>query len=246
MKGDSWYLALHDFIRSDGETTINGGSRSTLTDIRDKLTFLPAGSSAEGWNRFKNRTSTVFAVHFVPPSMDHNAADVSAIPPSLYFESNNLKTTLLKLQSVLDGSGLNDPAYVETLGLVLLWELKHIKDSGQPQTNTRGTLTPTQVKRIRDFVGTDLCRDMTVSDLAAVTGLSQFHFIRAFKEAVGLSPYQYILSERVRRAKELLSMHSLSISEVALAVGFSDNVQLNRVFRRFVGLTPTAFRRSLT
>src|ERR1700687_931757 len=46
VKGAVAYLALHDFVRSDGETTINGRSRSTLTDVRDKLTFVPIGSSA--------------------------------------------------------------------------------------------------------------------------------------------------------------------------------------------------------
>jgi len=85
--------------------------------------------------------------------------------------------------------------------------------------------------------------EITISDLAAVAGLSQFHFIRAFKDSVGLSPYQYILSERARHARELLSTDQLSIADVARAVGFSDASQLKRVFRKFVGVTPTAFRR---
>jgi AraC family transcriptional regulator len=73
--------------------------------------------------------------------------------------------------------------------------------------------------------------------------LSQFHFIRAFKHSVGLSPYQYVLSARISVAKELLSKRDLSIADVALAVGFSDASQLNRVFRKMIGVTPTAFRR---
>ena len=76
-----------------------------------------------------------------------------------------------------------------------------------------------------------------------VAGLSQYHFIRAFKSTVGLPPYQYVLSERVRRAKGLLSKPDLSLGDVAIAVGFSDASQLNRVFRKFVGVTPTAYRR---
>ena len=76
-----------------------------------------------------------------------------------------------------------------------------------------------------------------------MAGLSQYHFIRAFKSTVGLPPYQYVLSERVRRAKGLLSKPDLSLGDVALAVGFSDASQLNRVFRKFVGGTPTSYRR---
>src|SRR5215471_10955268 len=70
VKGDAAYLALHDSVRSDGKTTIDGRSRSTLTDLRDKLTFAPIGSSVGGWNRFEGRTSSVFAVHLSTRS-DH-------------------------------------------------------------------------------------------------------------------------------------------------------------------------------
>jgi AraC family transcriptional regulator len=76
-----------------------------------------------------------------------------------------------------------------------------------------------------------------------VAGLSRFHFILAFKDSVGLSPYQYVLAERVHRARGLLSKSELSIADVALAVGFHDAIQLNRVFRKLVGITPTVFRR---
>src|SRR6202048_2590373 len=77
VKGDTAYLALHDYIRSDGETTINGGSRSTLTDARDKLTFAPIGSFVEGWNCFKGRVSSAFAVHLNPPISGYDAKDLS-------------------------------------------------------------------------------------------------------------------------------------------------------------------------
>ncbi|UPT88722.1 AraC family transcriptional regulator [Bradyrhizobium barranii subsp. apii] len=244
VKGDAAYLALHDFVRSDGETTINGGSRSTLTDLRDKLTFAPIGSSVEGWNCFKGRMSSVFAVHLAPPTSDQSASDISNIPPSLYFEHSNLKATLQKLQSALDGSGIDDHAYAETLGLLLLWELRHAADSKYSQLNpVRGGLTVLQLRRIKDFVDAHISKVIGVSDLANLLGLSQFHFIRAFKHSVGLSPYQYVLSERINVAKEILSKSDLSMADVALAAGFSDASQLNRVFRKLVGVTPTAFRR---
>jgi transcriptional regulator GlxA family with amidase domain len=76
-----------------------------------------------------------------------------------------------------------------------------------------------------------------------VVGLSQFHFIRAFKHSVGISPYQYVLSERISVAKEMLSKRDLSIAGVALAVGFSNASQLNRVFKKVIGVTPTVYRR---
>lgn len=100
-----------------------------------------------------------------------------------------------------------------------------------------------QLKRIKEFVGVHISKGIGISELANLVELSQFHFIRAFKSSVGLSPYQYVLSARIGVAKELLSKRDLSIADVALAVGFRDASQLNRVFRKLVGVTPTAFRR---
>jgi AraC family transcriptional regulator len=245
VKGDAAYLALHDSVRSDGRTTINGGNHSTITDLRDKLTFVPTGSSVEGWNRFEGRVSSVLAVHLASSGSDHDATDISKVLPSLYFENNNLKATLQKLQCVLDGSGIDDHAYAETLGLLLLWELRHAADlKHSRQSPVRGGLTARQLRRVKEFIDARISSEITISDLAAVAGLSRYHFIRAFKEAIGLPPYQYVLSERISRARGLLLANpELSLGEVALAVGFSDTLQLNRVFRKFAGVTPTAFRR---
>jgi AraC family transcriptional regulator len=246
VKGEAAYLALHDFVRSDGETTINGGSRSTLTDVRDKLTFVPTGSSVEGWNRFKGRVSSVVAVHLAPLTLHHDANDISNVPPSLYFENTQLKATLQKLRSVLDGSGIDDGAYAETLGLLLLWEIRHALHPRSSHVKPiRGGLTALQLRRTKAFVDAHISNGIGISELASLVGLSQFHFIRAFKHSLGLSPYQYVLSKRIGVAKEMLSKSDLSIDDVALAVGFSDAPQLNRVFRKLIGVTPTAFRREI-
>jgi AraC family transcriptional regulator len=244
VKGDGAYLALHDYVRSDGETTINGGSRSTLIDARGKITFAPIGSSVEGWNCFKGRVSSAVAVYLAPPTSDHHASDISNIPPSLYFENNNLKVTLEKVQSILEGSGIDDDAYAETLGLLLLWELRHATDPKYSQLSpARGGLTGPQLRRVKEFVDAHIAKGIGISELASLVGLSPFHFIRAFKHSIGRSPYQYVLSARISVAKELLLERNLSIADVALAVGFSDASQLNRVFQKLIGITPTVYRR---
>ncbi len=166
---DAAYLALHDAVRSDGETSINGERRSTLADVRDKLTFAPIGSSVEGWNCFKGRVSSVFAVHLAPPTSNHYANDISNVPPSLYFENTKLKATLQKLQSALDGSGINDRAYAETLGLLLLWEIRHAADPQFSQLKPiRGGLTALQLKRIKEFVDVHISKGIGISELASL------------------------------------------------------------------------------
>lgn len=145
----------------------------------------------------------------------------------------------------MDGSGIDDHAYAETLGLLLLWELRHAADSKHSRLKSaRGGLTGHQLGRIKEFVDAHVSKDIGISELAGLLGLSHFHFIRAFKHSVGLSPYQYVLSERISIATKMLSESDLPIADVARAAGFSRPAQLNRVFQKLVGVTLTVFRRN--
>jgi AraC family transcriptional regulator len=93
-----------------------------------------------------------------------------------------------------------------------------------------------------EYVETNLKEPIELRDLAGVARLSLFHFARAFKNAEGVTPHAYIVRRRVERAKELLLDDKLSIAEIALETGFSDQSHLARQFRAAVGQTPGMFR----
>jgi AraC family transcriptional regulator len=81
--------------------------------------------------------------------------------------------------------------------------------------------------------------------MAAVARLSSYHFARQFKAATGLPPHEYVIVRRVERAKQFLQGGaSLSLAEVAVQAGFSDQSQFSRHFKRILGVTPGQFRRS--
>ena len=82
-----------------------------------------------------------------------------------------------------------------------------------------------------------------MKQLAAVARLSPYHFARQFKAATGLPPHQYVIARRVERARHLLQAGTdLSLAEVALHAGFSDQSQFSHHFKRIVGVTPWKFR----
>src|SRR5262249_27388473 len=82
----------------------------------------------------------------------------------------------------------------------------------------------------------------TLAQIAEVVGLNPYHFARQFKAATGLPPHQYVIARRVERAKQLLHAETeLSLAEVALGVGFSDQSQFCRHFKRLVGVAPGRF-----
>ena len=78
---------------------------------------------------------------------------------------------------------------------------------------------------------------------ARYAGLSAFHFLRLFSKVTGVTPHQYLVRTRLRRAARLLSQEDLSITAVALDCGFADLSNFVRTFRRASGMSPGKFRK---
>jgi AraC-like DNA-binding protein len=106
----------------------------------------------------------------------------------------------------------------------------------------RGGLPPGALRRVKEYIESNLDTNIDVASLANIAGLSMFHFARAFKQSEGITPHGYLLRRRVERAQDLLTSTDLSHSEIARASGFSDQSHLARHFRQNLGLSPSMFR----
>jgi len=95
---------------------------------------------------------------------------------------------------------------------------------------------------VLDFIEANLEGDLTVSQLASVACLIQFHFARAFKAAVGQSPHRRVSAKRLVRAKELLFDADRALADIALALRFSCQANFTRAFRQATGQTPAQYR----
>jgi AraC-like DNA-binding protein/PAS domain-containing protein len=107
---------------------------------------------------------------------------------------------------------------------------------------SRGGLPPALTRRVREYVDSHLDENIGLDVLAGTAGLSVHHFARAFRQSVGEPPHSYILRRRIDRAWEMLKKTEQPLSEIALAVGFSDHSHFARHFRRRLGITPSAAR----
>jgi len=103
-------------------------------------------------------------------------------------------------------------------------------------------LPPRALQRVREFIEANLEENICIQALASIAGLSMYHFARAFKQSEGMTPHEYLIQCRVRRAKDLLAETDLPLSEIALASGFSDQSHCARRFREHVGVTPSSYR----
>ena len=111
-----------------------------------------------------------------------------------------------------------------------------------PAPQAHGGLSPAAMRRVREYVDAHLGGSMDLATLAGVAGVSIHHFAREFKQSVGVTPHHYLTQKRVERAQDLLAQTDLSLSEIACAVGFSDQSHLARHFRQMLGVTPGQFR----
>ncbi|MEO0854045.1 MAG: AraC family transcriptional regulator [Cyanobacteria bacterium J06648_11] len=98
-----------------------------------------------------------------------------------------------------------------------------------------------QLGQVLDFIEASLTEDMSLEELAAIAGVSKFHFSRLFKQALGLSPHQYVIQRRIERAAIALRHGDRSILKIAHAFGFSDQSHFTRAFRKVKGMTPKQF-----
>lgn len=92
------------------------------------------------------------------------------------------------------------------------------------------------------FIRQHIAEELKVEQVAAAVDMSPFHFSRVFKRATGRSPHLYITTQRVERAKALLTGTDLALAKVAETVGFQTQSHFTNVFRKFTGLTPQVFR----
>jgi AraC family transcriptional regulator len=106
----------------------------------------------------------------------------------------------------------------------------------------KGGLARFRLRRVVDYITSNLAEDIGLQNLADVAGISSFHLCRSFKQSKGSSPHQYILKLRIEEAKHLLRSTKLGITEIAYQVGFSDHSHFTMIFRKFVGTTPARWR----
>lgn len=147
------------------------------------------------------------------------------------------------LLTELQQENLGGRLYIESLANVLAIHLIRQYATTRVQIPTyEGGLSQRQLLNILDYVHEHLNHDIKLADLANQLSMSQFHFSHLFKQSLGITPYQYLLQQRIERAKQLLKESDHSILDIALICGFNSHSHLSKQFRQLTGMTPKTYR----
>jgi AraC family transcriptional regulator len=183
-----------------------------------------------------------------PTLLDRTAQDLMQreieLIPQLAIDDPVIQQLALALKTEIQTGCMSGWLYGESLGTALAARLVQNYAVRKPALEFKAnTLAQSQLARVIDYIKANLTRDLSILDLATLTSMSESHFSRSFKRSVGIAPYQYLMQQRVERAKQLLEQQSIAISTIALDCGFANQTHLTKVFRQMTGMTPKAYQK---
>jgi AraC family transcriptional regulator len=109
----------------------------------------------------------------------------------------------------------------------------------------RGGLGSARLRRIKELVRAKMEDDLSLEDMAQSVGLSTAHFARMFRKSTGETPHQFVLRQRLERAKAMLRAPDARVLDVAVACGFKTQQHFAQVFRDLWGVSPTDYRQDV-
>jgi AraC family transcriptional regulator len=234
--------------------TLPLGSPAQLTQKRDNRThesivrrghsiFTPAGQQSYWRGEPSDTDEIMLHIHLNPAMVRQVAqtAGIDAIDLVNCFSKPDLRLhqIAMLLLSELNSDGIMGRLYVESLTQILVIHLLRNYSSSTPQIALQHNgLTNTQLRQTIDYIQAHLDQNLSLAEIAAAINISPTYFSTLFKRATGNSPHQYVIQQRIERAKVLLKTTDLAIASIAFQVGFSSQSHLTWHCKRLTGMTP--------
>jgi AraC family transcriptional regulator len=235
-------IALLEEIGSPCEPRLRENQPCRIGYLPRRMDFAPAGIELWGYSadaRVVKDATLTFDLTVLRERLAIEFDTTATTAPRLRFSDDRV-WPLVRLLS----EAVNDPDPSSQLygdGLIAAIAARLFAEPPSPGADVKG-LAPSQLRRVVEYLDAHLPGRVDLARLAALAGLSQSHFSRAFKASTGMAPYRWQLDARIRRAQALLIDTNASLDDVAEATGFADAVHFGRTFRKLTGATPAAWR----
>ncbi|MBW4511583.1 MAG: AraC family transcriptional regulator [Scytonematopsis contorta HA4267-MV1] len=229
---------------SSGERWLDGKLTRERRNLGD-IAIIPEGIS----HRCNWQTSVQFMVLAIEPAFLKQVAQdlvnpdrIEIIPHFMMGQDLLIQGICFALKEELELGQIGGYLLIDSLKTTLAIHLLRNYCATQPKLSSyTDGLSDLKQQQVMEYINEHLHQEIKLAELATLTQLSPYHFLRLFKQSVGVTPHQYILQCRIKKAKFLLQHSKLSIADIATSVGFCDQSHLNRYFKRIVGVTPKKF-----
>ncbi|MBO6949186.1 MAG: helix-turn-helix transcriptional regulator [Rhodospirillales bacterium] len=237
--------AAHTFVLRP--TFVKGREALNSDRVRDRIwransfAFLPKGTT---YNHATEIASDWIAVSVSKDLVREAAGEMngtSPLPDEAFVTDASTGAIMLAntIRAALAGDAVPDPLGLEQdlMDVVALWW----GASPASSTPAAARIAPNRLRRVTDYVEENLSSRISLQDMADISGLSRFHFAKAFKQTTGTAPYRYVHARRIAYAGQLLR-GDVPLSRIAYMAGFSSQAHFQTAYRKAMGLTPAAYR----
>lgn len=182
--------------------------------------------------------------HFSRPYFEEIAAAIAGsgrfrFPTTMLPALRKLTGLVVKVEA---GSRDDTPLRMEELSIGLAEGVLTTIAGGIPRTADPPARDRQRVSDAVRHIEESADEPLALGDLAQVARMSRYHFLRTFRQTLGVTPYQLLLNLRMRRAAVALKTSAAPVAAIAFAAGFGDLSTFNARFRKVIGMTPQAFR----
>lgn len=255
--GESPNLCLDHYLIGIGfgqghpiETKVDGVAQGRLQSqltLPGAVTLIPMHHC--NWARWHEQTEAI-TLNLKSNLLTRHAAEILAIEqvellPYVQLHDPLILQIVLALKADLESHKLGGQLYAETMTCALsVHLLRKYSSHTHKSVCYLGGLSYTQLKLVMDYINDHLDQNLSLDELAVIAQISLYHFCHSFKRSTGFTPHQYVIRQRVEKAKLLLKDEKMGIAEVAITCGFTHQSHLNRHFKRLTGVTPKKFSRT--
>jgi AraC family transcriptional regulator len=159
-----------------------------------------------------------------------------------HFRSKTITALMQALWLTTANQDASDLLFAETASMRIVIELARL--ASQPKLIPSGGLSPWQVRRVTEAIKDRIDHNFSLAELAEISGLSMYHFCRAFKQSVGVAPHEYQIGQRIEQTRVMLTTTNKPVTQIAFAVGYESSQALARAFRSIMGTSPSDYRRT--
>ncbi|MEO8072246.1 MAG: AraC family transcriptional regulator [Acidobacteriota bacterium] len=232
------------------QQSLLSGRNYNILQTAGNVTVFPEATSLQSW--YDEVEQDDIYLHLEPEFVKSVAEGAEMNPDKVEITSALESRSLIiesmarmafdELQRGAEATASN--LYADSVANILAVQLlrEYSTDKMLPEKRYVNGLTNKKLAHVLDLIESDLAEDLSLKVLANAAGLSEYHFLRMFKQSTGYTPHQYVINQRIERARELLKKTDMTITEIAYLLGFSNHAHFTHHFRRKTGFTPSEMR----